>query len=141
MAKIAPTHAHLVAEHQDIIFSSIEDSDMSIRMRALELLTAMVRHKFYSLGYNLSLSLGNPAQYPIDCSATPRPLNQTTHPACPISLFRSSRNVGFWICNHPSYHINRNCTIQISNRSISSGCCAPDSSDDKSRRVFGGSGF
>ncbi|EUC53734.1 adaptin amino-terminal region protein, partial [Rhizoctonia solani AG-3 Rhs1AP] len=41
MAKIAPTHAHLVAEHQDVIFSSIEDSDMSIRMRALELLTAM----------------------------------------------------------------------------------------------------
>ncbi|CAE6534749.1 unnamed protein product [Rhizoctonia solani] len=41
MAKIAPTHAHLVAEHQDVIFSSIEDSDMSIRMRALELLTEM----------------------------------------------------------------------------------------------------
>jgi AP-3 complex subunit delta-1 len=42
MAKIAPTHAYLVAEHQDVIFSSIEDPDMSIRMRALELLTAMV---------------------------------------------------------------------------------------------------
>lgn len=42
MAKIAPTHAHLVAEHQDVIFSSIEDPDMSIRMRALELLAAMV---------------------------------------------------------------------------------------------------
>ncbi|KAG9122025.1 AP-3 complex subunit delta [Ceratobasidium sp. 392] len=41
MAKIAPTHAYLVAEHQDVIFSSIEDPDMSIRMRALELLTAM----------------------------------------------------------------------------------------------------
>ncbi|KAH7338571.1 adaptin N terminal region-domain-containing protein [Rhizoctonia solani] len=41
MAKIAPTHAHLVAEHQAVIFSSIEDSDMSIRMRALELLSAM----------------------------------------------------------------------------------------------------
>jgi NADH:ubiquinone oxidoreductase subunit 4 (subunit M) len=42
MAKIVPTHAYLVAEHQDVIFSSIEDPDMSIRMRALELLTAMV---------------------------------------------------------------------------------------------------
>ncbi|KAG8694414.1 AP-3 complex subunit delta [Ceratobasidium sp. 395] len=41
MAKIAPTHADLVAEHQDVIFSSIEDPDMSIRMRALELLAAM----------------------------------------------------------------------------------------------------
>lgn len=54
MAKIAPTHAYLVAEHQDVIFSSIEDPDMSIRMRALELLTAMVcpSNVFYILSAN-----------------------------------------------------------------------------------------
>ncbi|GJE89511.1 AP-3 complex subunit delta [Phanerochaete sordida] len=41
MAKIVPTHPHLVAEHQGMIMSSVNDQDISIRMRALDLISAM----------------------------------------------------------------------------------------------------
>ncbi|SPO26352.1 related to Adapter-related protein complex 3 delta 1 subunit [Ustilago trichophora] len=41
LVKILPSHPHLVAEHQDVIFESIEDSDLSIRLRALELVSGM----------------------------------------------------------------------------------------------------
>lgn len=45
MVKIVPTHPELVAEYQDMIVSSVDDQDVSIRMRALDLLSAMVsRH-------------------------------------------------------------------------------------------------
>ncbi|KAI0800586.1 Adaptor protein complex AP-3 delta subunit [Fomes fomentarius] len=45
MVKIVPSHPELVAEHQDVILSSINDEDISIRVRALDLLSAMVsRH-------------------------------------------------------------------------------------------------
>ncbi|RXW22674.1 hypothetical protein EST38_g3183 [Candolleomyces aberdarensis] len=42
MTKIVPTHAYLVAEHQDTILQSVNDQDISIRMRALDLVSAMV---------------------------------------------------------------------------------------------------
>ena len=42
LAKIVPTHRNLVAQYQDMIMSSISDQDLSIRMRALDLLSAMV---------------------------------------------------------------------------------------------------
>ncbi|EMD42246.1 hypothetical protein CERSUDRAFT_102602 [Gelatoporia subvermispora B] len=42
MVKIVPTHPQLVAEYQDMILSSIDDQDISIRMRALDLISAMV---------------------------------------------------------------------------------------------------
>lgn len=42
MAKIVPTHPYLVADYQDTILSSVNDQDISIRMRALELVSAMV---------------------------------------------------------------------------------------------------
>ncbi|KII93311.1 hypothetical protein PLICRDRAFT_672814 [Plicaturopsis crispa FD-325 SS-3] len=42
MVKIVPSHPHLVAEYQDMILASVDDQDISIRMRALDLLSAMV---------------------------------------------------------------------------------------------------
>lgn len=42
MAKIVPTHPHLVAVHQDGILASLDDHDLSIRMRALDLVSSMV---------------------------------------------------------------------------------------------------
>ena len=42
LAKIVPTHRNLVSQYQDMILSSISDQDVSIRMRALDLLSAMV---------------------------------------------------------------------------------------------------
>ncbi|CCL98144.1 uncharacterized protein FIBRA_00138 [Fibroporia radiculosa] len=41
LVKIVPTHSELVAEYQDMILSSVDDQDVSIRMRALDLLSAM----------------------------------------------------------------------------------------------------
>lgn len=43
LVKIVPTHPYLVAEYQDMIMSSINDQDISIRMRALDLISAMVQ--------------------------------------------------------------------------------------------------
>lgn len=45
MVKIVPSHPYLVAEYQDTILASVNDPDISIRMRALDLVTAMVRIK------------------------------------------------------------------------------------------------
>jgi len=42
MTKIVPSHPELLAEYQDTILASLNDSDISIRMRALDLVTAMV---------------------------------------------------------------------------------------------------
>lgn len=42
MVKIIPTHPHMVAEYQEEIMESLDDPDVSIRMRALELVTSMV---------------------------------------------------------------------------------------------------
>ncbi|KAG8716733.1 AP-3 complex subunit delta [Ceratobasidium sp. 395] len=81
MAKIAPTHAYLVAEHQDVIFSSIEDPDMSIRMRALELLTAMAtQDNIQSIVQQLLDHLVKPSTQPSQSasSALQASLNATT---------------------------------------------------------------
>ena len=40
--KIVSTHAHLVALHQDVILDCIDDPDITIRLRALELVVSMV---------------------------------------------------------------------------------------------------
>ncbi|CCA68714.1 related to Adapter-related protein complex 3 delta 1 subunit [Serendipita indica DSM 11827] len=49
MVKIVPVRPELVAEHQAVILSSLDDLDMSIRMRALELISSMVTP--YNLQY------------------------------------------------------------------------------------------
>jgi len=41
MVKIIPTHPEMVSEYQAEILSSLDDPDVSIRMRALELVTSM----------------------------------------------------------------------------------------------------
>ncbi|KAF2842700.1 Adaptor protein complex AP-3 delta subunit [Patellaria atrata CBS 101060] len=40
--KIVKSHSHLVALHQDVILDCIDDADISIRMRALDLVVGMV---------------------------------------------------------------------------------------------------
>lgn len=42
LAKITSTHADLVSDHHDLILSCIEDTDISIRLRALDLIVGMV---------------------------------------------------------------------------------------------------
>ena len=42
MMKIVPSHPHLVADYQETILASVNDQDISIRMRALDLVSTMV---------------------------------------------------------------------------------------------------
>lgn len=50
LVKILPTHPALVAEYQEVIFESIEDEDLSIRLRALDLVSGMaVRRNLESI--------------------------------------------------------------------------------------------
>jgi AP-3 complex subunit delta-1 len=42
MVKIVPVRPELVAEHQAVILESLNDFDISIRMRTLELISSMV---------------------------------------------------------------------------------------------------
>ncbi|KAI9018737.1 adaptin N terminal region-domain-containing protein [Phycomyces nitens] len=45
MGKMLSTHPKLVAEHKDIILECIDDDDLSIRLRALDLVVGMVNKK------------------------------------------------------------------------------------------------
>ncbi|GAA6063860.1 hypothetical protein JCM10212_003551 [Sporobolomyces blumeae] len=45
LVKIAPTHAHLISTHYDTILNCADDADMSIRMRALDLIETMVNRQ------------------------------------------------------------------------------------------------
>ena len=41
LVKIVPSHPYLVAEYQEVIMASVNDQDISIRTRALDLISAM----------------------------------------------------------------------------------------------------
>jgi hypothetical protein len=72
MVKIVPSHPHLISEYQDEILESLDDQDMSIRMRALELTSNMVsRHlSVHRLtpAY-LFRRQGQPEEHPRDCQS------------------------------------------------------------------------
>ena len=70
LTKIVPTHPRLVADHQTVILASVDDFDISIRMRALDLISAMVRpeHPIYETlplnelpGHSRECSISGPA--------------------------------------------------------------------------------
>lgn len=42
MGKLLDTHPKLVAEHRDLIMECIDDADLSIRLRALDIVVGMV---------------------------------------------------------------------------------------------------
>lgn len=61
LAKIVPSYPHLVAEYESRILSSIDDPDLSIRMRALDLLSAMANeNNLQSIVQQLLAHLVNP---------------------------------------------------------------------------------
>jgi hypothetical protein len=98
MVKIVPSHPHLVAEYQDTILASVDDQDISIRMRALDLVSAMVRassaighHLLTSItGQQRQSSIHSPTSSNSSCPiwyiflhpADSSPISCTTH--CPI---------------------------------------------------------
>lgn len=59
LVKILPTHPHLVSIHHDTILACVDDADMSIRLRALDLVEGMVRSIMYvSAGSTCTHSFG-----------------------------------------------------------------------------------
>ena len=70
LVKILPSHPQLVAEHQEVIFGSIEDSDLSIRLRALELVSGMaVSRNLESIVEQLLSHLEPPSSVGMDGAA------------------------------------------------------------------------
>ncbi|KAF7303117.1 AP-3 complex subunit delta [Mycena kentingensis (nom. inval.)] len=68
LVKIVPTHPYLVADYQDTILASVNDQDISIRMRALDLVSAMVTaHNLQSIVQQILSHLVT------DASSTPLP--------------------------------------------------------------------
>jgi AP-3 complex subunit delta len=71
LAKITSTHADLVSDHHDLILSCIDDADISIRLRALDLLVGMVtRDSLTEIVKQLMLQLLEP---PPDSISPPLP--------------------------------------------------------------------
>lgn len=71
LAKITKTHADLVSEHHDVILSCINDADISIRLRALDLIVGMVdRESLIDIVRQLMSQLLEP---PPDSSSPPIP--------------------------------------------------------------------
>jgi AP-3 complex subunit delta-1 len=54
LVKIAPTHPHLISTHHDTILNCVDDPDMSIRMRALDLVETMVSRRYLTSLRSLS---------------------------------------------------------------------------------------
>jgi len=55
---IMQAHPKAVTEHRDMVIWCLDDEDITIRQRALDLLTGMVRHSVaYPLTYPLTYSL------------------------------------------------------------------------------------
>lgn len=63
MVKIVPTHPHLISDYQDEILQSLDDEDVSIRMRALELISSMVSTR-QNRAIELRLTRSNTGQPP-----------------------------------------------------------------------------
>ncbi|KAG0236903.1 AP-3 complex subunit delta [Actinomortierella wolfii] len=45
LTKILPTHPHLLADHKDVILKFLDDQDISIRLRALDLIVGMANKR------------------------------------------------------------------------------------------------
>ncbi|KAI0005534.1 adaptin N terminal region-domain-containing protein [Russula compacta] len=79
LVKIVPTHRNLVAKYQDMILSSVSDQDLSIRMRALDLLSAMVtRENLQSIVQQLLSYLVRPDSSSFPAAAQSLMLNITS---------------------------------------------------------------
>ncbi|EPQ60168.1 Adaptor protein complex AP-3 delta subunit [Gloeophyllum trabeum ATCC 11539] len=87
LTKIVPTHPYLVAEYQDMILASVADQDISIRMRALDLVSAMVnRDNLQSIVQQLLSHLVRPD--PAASSTASESLAQVSAPGASTSAVR-----------------------------------------------------
>ncbi|KAI0307634.1 adaptin N terminal region-domain-containing protein [Multifurca ochricompacta] len=114
LVKIAPTHRNLVAQYQDMILSSVGDHDLSIRMRALDLLSAMVtRDNLQSIVQQLLSYLVRPDSSPFPTAAQSLSLNITSPLSDGTGLVLASTHVSSYrliliqrlltICSYDTY--------------------------------------
>ncbi|KAI9470810.1 MAG: adaptin N terminal region-domain-containing protein [Benjaminiella poitrasii] len=110
MGKLLLTHPKLVAEHKDLILECIDDEDISIRIRALDLVVGMVSRKNLTEIVQRLLAHIMPDQY-----GDNQMMATTTTTAAPISLHNSSELFDpvyrtdiihriIFICSHSQYH-------------------------------------
>lgn len=64
-------HPKAVAEHRDLIIKCLDDLDMTIRLRALDLLTGMVDTPHMVLGHVTYCFKGNEEEHPRHYEAAP----------------------------------------------------------------------
>ncbi|GAA5965977.1 hypothetical protein JCM8115_004782 [Rhodotorula mucilaginosa] len=73
LVKIAPTHPHLISTHHDTILNCVDDPDLSIRMRALDLVEVMAdRQNLQAIVRRLSTHLRPVANAPSAASVLQR---------------------------------------------------------------------
>jgi hypothetical protein len=105
LVKIVPSHPHLVAQHQDTILASVDHEDISIRLRALDLVSAMVTIPFRNSPLFPTQGLvGRPTQPPIHrptAAIIPRP-GRAAKPDIGCRRTPSNRCRRFWC--QPSSH-------------------------------------
>ncbi|KAI0050601.1 Ap3d1 protein [Auriscalpium vulgare] len=95
LVKIVPSHPHLVAKYQDVIMTSVNDQDISIRMRALDLITAMVTpDNLQSIAQQLLSHLVRPDPSTALPSAT-QSLANVTSPSSVISPLSPSQSSAY----------------------------------------------
>lgn len=70
LVKIIPSHPHLVALHQDQIFDSMEDDDLSIRLRALDLVSGMAGRTNYQAIVEHQLKQLEPSRHRLAMTAS-----------------------------------------------------------------------
>lgn len=99
LAKIVPSHPHLVAEYQATILTSVNDQDISIRMRALDLVSAMV-HIIPKIGAQAHTTQGGPIKRSIHSAASPFP------PRHRPLIFKSHHS---GTITHAAFHIRLPC--------------------------------
>lgn len=131
MVKIVPTHPELVAEYQDMIVSSVDDQDVSIRMRALDLLSAMVGGNIVLVQCRFNTSLaGQQTQLAAHCAAV-------AIPSCPIRVRRSSIRysvtVAIRICGGECGSKGVQCSLAVA--CLSYHACAEDFSPWFARHI------
>ncbi|KIM88794.1 hypothetical protein PILCRDRAFT_239285 [Piloderma croceum F 1598] len=87
MVKIVPSHPHLVAEYQETILASVDDQDISIRMRALDLVSAMAnRDNLQSIVQQVLSHLVRAGTSSSILPTAAQSLAQHTVPASPTSV-------------------------------------------------------
>ncbi|KAL1915223.1 uncharacterized protein VTP21DRAFT_7499 [Calcarisporiella thermophila] len=107
MAKLMETHPKLIAEQKEIILECIDDADISIRLRALDLVVGMVNRRNLTDVVKRLMSHLLPHNTPTPASPTPQSTSTTSEPSSLMLLDPAYRtdiiHRILFICSQNSY--------------------------------------